>query len=80
MQRQVYNINILFPHLVGEGKISDDEVNALIDHLDCFVAFLVITRLEMDLTVLYDARVHLPAFHALSAWHLAILASSTSLF
>ena len=34
----------------------------------------------MRLAVLYDARVHLPAFHALKAWHLAVMASSTSLF
>ena len=36
--------------------------------------------LEMRLAVLYDADVHLPAFHALKAWRLAILASSTSSF
>ena len=34
----------------------------------------------MRLAVLYDARVHLPAFHALKAWRLAVMASSTSLF
>ena len=33
----------------------------------------------MRLAVLYDARVHLPAFHALKAWRLAVMASSTSL-
>ena len=34
----------------------------------------------MRLAVLYDAHVHLPAFHALKAWRLAVMASSTSLF
>ena len=34
----------------------------------------------MRLVVLYDARVHLPAFHALKVWRLAVMASSTSLF
>ena len=33
----------------------------------------------MRLAVLSDARVHLPAFHALKAWRLAVMASSTSL-
>ena len=28
----------------------------------------------MRLAVLYDARVHLPAFHALKAWRLAVMA------
>ena len=32
----------------------------------------------MRLAVLYDARVHLPASHALKAWRLAVMASSTS--
>ena len=34
----------------------------------------------MRFAVLYDACVHLPAFHALKAWCLAVMASSTSLF
>ena len=34
----------------------------------------------MCLAVSYDAHVHLPAFHALRAWGLAVMASSTSLF
>ena len=37
-----YNINILFPHLVGEAEdIRRLVVNALIDHLVCFVACMV---------------------------------------
>ena len=37
-----YNINILFPHLVGEAEdIRRLVFNALIDHLVCFVACMV---------------------------------------
>ena len=37
-----YNINILFPHLVGEVEdIRRLVVNAIIDHLVCFVACMV---------------------------------------
>ena len=37
-----YNINILFPHLVGEAEdMRRFVVNALIDHLVCFVACMV---------------------------------------
>ena len=32
----------------------------------------------MRLAVLYDARLHLQAFHALKAWRLAVMALSTS--
>ena len=67
--------------MVGEADdIRRLVVNAILDHFVCFVACMMTTRLEMRLAVLYDARVHLPAFHALKAWPLAIMALSTSLF
>ena len=44
------------------------------------MAWVVHHTSAMRLAVLYDARVHLPAFHALKAWRLAVMASSTFLF
>ena len=42
------------------------------------LACMCYTHLEKCLAVLYDAHVHLPAFHALKAWGLAVMASSPS--